>query len=41
MAVTLANPSTNVTFPANKSDNTSDNSVLIPQKIIVEAHSGM
>ena len=40
LAVTLADPSANVTFPTSKSDNTSENSVLIPQEIIVEAQSG-
>ena len=41
LAVTLADPSANITFPANKSDNTSENSVLIPQEIIVKAQFGI
>ena len=41
MPVTLAKPSMNVTFPAKKSDNTSKNSVLIPQEIIQKAKTGI
>ena len=41
MAVTLAKPSMNVTFPAKKSDNTSENSVLIPQEIFQKAKTGI
>ena len=40
MVVTLAEPSTNITFPANKSDSASDSSVLIPQEVIVQAQTG-
>lgn len=40
MAVTLAEPSMNITFLVNNSDSASDNSVLIPQEVILAAQTG-
>ena len=38
MAVQLADPSINVSFPMNKSDN--NNSVLIPKEVTKQAQTG-
>ena len=40
MAVKMADPSTNVSFPTNKSDNSFESFVLIPKEIIKETQTG-